>query len=76
MKQATLLTIALVLLVLLSLAQAFQLNSIKAKIKERHLTGSLTDSSSSETPLAEGSANRKAELPASIKNLPRMVGGC
>ena len=75
MKQATLVAIILGMLVLISVVQAFQLNGLKTKVAEGQLS---VKSSSGATPVASSgdSSKRTAALPSSIKNLPKMVGGC
>ncbi|MBC8500197.1 MAG: hypothetical protein ISS25_00070 [Nanoarchaeota archaeon] len=74
MKSTTIVTIVLVVLVILSVVQAFQLNSLKAKVAE----GDLEVGSSTKTkPLSSGgTGSEPGALPASIQNLPTMVGGC
>ncbi len=76
MKQRIFVAIILGLLVLISVVQAFQLNSLKTKIADGQM--SIGSSSSKTTPLASSgdSGKKTAELPSSIKNLPAMVGGC
>jgi hypothetical protein len=76
MKTTAIVAIILGVLVLISVVQAFQLNSLRGTVKEGQLSVS---SSSAKTPVASsGSSSGKqtAELPSSIKNLPQMVGGC
>ena len=75
MKKATLIAVILGVLLLVSVVQAFQLNGLKEIVKE----GSLTVSSSGNTgAVSSGSSSGKttSALPASVKNLPTMVGGC
>lgn len=75
MKQTTIVAIVLGVLVLISVVQAFQLNSMKTKVSEGQLS---IGSSSSKTPVASSGDTGKttASLPSSIKDLPTMVGGC
>lgn len=74
MKQTTLIAIVLGILVLISVVQAFQLNGLKEKVAEGQLE---VKSASSSTAVASSGTSRKtASLPASVKNLPKMVGGC
>ena len=75
MKTTTIVAVILGILVLISVVQAFQLNSLKDKITEGQLE---VKSSSSTTPVASSgdSGKKTASLPASVKNLPKMVGGC
>lgn len=75
MKTTTIVAVILGILVLISVVQAFQLNGLKAKVAEGQLS---VGSSSSRTSVAapSGDSSKKASLPASVKNLPQMVGGC
>lgn len=75
MKTTTIVAVILGILVLISVVQAFQLNSLKDKIAGGQLE---IKSSSSKTPIASSgdSGKKTASLPTSIKNLPKMVGGC
>ncbi len=75
MKQTTLIAIVLGILVLISIVQAIQLNGLKQKMAEGQLE---VKSASSTTKVASSGTDSKktASLPASIKNLPKMVGGC
>jgi len=75
MKTTTIVAIILGVLVLISVVQAFQLNSLKTKVAGGQLS---IKSSSSATPVASSgdSSKKTAALPSSIKNLPQMVGGC
>ncbi|RMF55128.1 hypothetical protein D6745_03090 [Candidatus Woesearchaeota archaeon] len=73
-RKATFVAIILGLLVIISVVQAFQLNSLKEKVAEGEMKIS---SASSTTSAAAGSSGRQtASLPSSIKDLPQMVGGC
>ena len=73
-KKSTIITLVLLVLVLVSVVQAFQLNGLKAKISEGKLS---RGSSASSAPLSSpGGAGAAAPLPTSIQNLPTMVGGC
>lgn len=76
MKTTTIVAIILGILVLISVVQAFQLNSLKNKVAEGQLS---VGASSSKTTVAtpSGDSDKKtASLPSSVKNLPKMVGGC
>jgi len=76
MKTTTIVAIILGILVLISVVQAFQLNSLKDKVGEGQLS---VGSSSSKTTVATSSGDSgktATSLPASVKNLPQMVGGC
>ena len=76
MKTTTIVAVILGVLVLISIIQALQLNELKAKVAKGQL--STSSSASKPTPLASsGSGSSKpASLPASVKELPQMVGGC
>ena len=75
MKQTTIIAVVLGVLVLISVVQAFQLNSFKEKVAEGQV--SLKSSSSSTSAAsAGGSSKRTVSLPSSVKDLPQMVGGC
>ncbi len=75
MKQTTIVAIVLGVLVLISVAQAFQLSVLKTRIREGQTSVS---SSSIRTAVTTsgGSSGRTATLPSSVQNLPKMVGGC
>ena len=75
MKSTTVVALILGVLVLISVVQAFQLNSLKSKVSEGQLS---VGSSSVSTPVASSgdSGKKAASLPSSIKDLPQMVGGC
>ncbi len=75
MKQTTIIAIILGLLIVISAVQAVQLVGLKTKIASGQLSAN-SGSSSSTTPLASGSAKSPAAVPASVNNLPDMVGGC
>lgn len=74
MKQTTLVAIILSVLIVLSVAQAFQLYTLKAKVTD----GSLSVSTKTGvTPSASGKTGGDVgKLPSNIQNLPQMVGGC
>ena len=61
------LPIVLVALILISAVQAFQLNTLKEKLEG----GKLPVPSGTKSPVPAGEG-----VPASIANLPNMVGGC
>lgn len=73
MKKNTIIVGVLVLLVLVSVVQTFQVLNMKEDIKEMEVTGKsapATISSSSTTSSGSGS------VPTNLQNLPGMVGGC
>jgi hypothetical protein len=78
MKEKTIITVIIGILLLISVVQAFQLTDIKTKIADGKL--SVSSSSRSTTaaagPATDDGAKRTSAVPASIKNLPTMVGGC
>lgn len=76
MKQTTIVAIILGVLVVISVAQAFQLNGLKEKIAEGK--PSVGSSTAKVTPAATSgdTSKRTTALPSSVKNLPQMVGGC
>lgn len=67
MNQTTILAIVLGVLVIIAAVQAYQFTEIKSKI------------SSGAVPVAAASSGHSgggAAMPASLQNLPQMVGGC
>ena len=70
MDKNIIIAIVLGVLVLVSVVQAFQLNTLKEKVSEGKL--SIGKASSSVTT-GSGSG---ASIPSSIQDLPSMVGGC
>ena len=78
MKQSTLVAIILGILLLISVVQAFQLNTIKNKVASGTLSVSSASSGSPSASGAASGANGKqvGQLPANIQDLPQMVGGC
>mgnify|MGYP001266569381 CR=1 FL=1 len=74
MEKPMIITIVLGVLILFSVVQAFQLNSLKAELKDEGLT--VSSSSSSTSVASSGENSKPAAVPASIKDLPTMVGGC
>jgi len=55
------------------LVQAFQLNGLKEKINSGTLKVSTASSAS---PVTASSGKTVGSVPASVKELPQMVGGC
>lgn len=77
MKSSTIVAIVLGLLVVLSMVQAFQLNNLKSKVADGELSiGGSTTTHARSSPSPSSSGHSTGELPASIQNLPTMVGGC
>jgi hypothetical protein len=65
------------LLIIVTLVQAIQLTSLKAKISDNSFTSVSTQTSSARTtPSSHSPASGNAKLPSSLKDLPTMVGGC
>ncbi len=75
MKQTTIVAIVLGVLVLISVAQAFQLNSLKTKIADGQASVGSSGINAPATSSGSGS-QRTVALPKSVQNLPQMVGGC
>ncbi len=73
MNKTTLIAIILGVLVVVSLVQAVQMSSLKAKIAEGKLS---VKSAGGSVAVSAGSGNKVAAVPDSVKNLPQMVGGC
>lgn len=74
MKSVTIVSIVLALLIILSLVQTLQLNSLKENIASGDLS---IKSSGVAKPLSgSGDSGTPGSLPTSIQNLPQMVGGC
>ncbi len=74
MEKTTIVAIILGVLVLISLVQAIQLSGLKEKVSEGKL--SVKSASGSTSAASSGSGGKAAPLPSSVKNLPKMVGGC
>jgi len=75
MKTTKIVAIVLGVLVIISMVQAFQLNGLKTKVAEGGLSVK-SSSGSTTTASSGGDAKTTASLPSSVKNLPKMVGGC
>ncbi len=73
MDKNILIAVVLGLLVLISVVQAFQLNTLKDKVKEGKLT---IGKASGSVATGSGSSGGGAGLPSNIQDLPSMVGGC
>ena len=67
MDKELIITIVLAVLVVISVVQAVEINSLKTSIS----TGNIATVSAN-TPSSSGSA----AAPSNIQNLPEMVGGC
>lgn len=77
MNRTTIIVIILGVLVLVSAAQAVQLNGLKEKISEGDVNvGSKKTTSSSSSSGSDSGVDRQIKAPPSIQNLPQMVGGC
>jgi len=73
MEQKTIIALILGVLVLVSVVQAVQLYSLKEKVSAGNFkVGSATGGVST----AAGSGKQVGAVPASVKELPSMVGGC
>lgn len=71
MEQKTIISLILAVLVVISVVQAIQLNTLKEKVS----TGTLKVASGTSVPLATD-GKKVAPVPSSVKELPSMVGGC
>lgn len=71
MKKDTVMAIVLGVLLLVSMIQAVQLNTLKTNLEDG--VSLKPSSSSSQTGASEGGA---LNVPASLDSLPTMVGGC
>lgn len=76
MKKTSIVTIILVVLVLISAVQAFQLSGLKTKIADGKMELKTTSVSKPVAASSDGGQKAAASLPSSVKNLPQMVGGC
>ena len=81
MNKNTIIAIVLGVLILVSVVQAFQLNSLKGKLSTGTVvsakSGSAVNTASQNTAATSGSAPKQtASVPKSLENLPSMVGGC
>lgn len=65
----------LVLLILITVIQAFQLSGIKSDIKTSDI-GSSSKSGVSSSSSQSGSSSSGGGVPTNLQNLPGMVGGC
>lgn len=66
--------IVLGVLIIISVVQAVQLNSIKQSLSEGEIT--ISGSASSTTSTASSSSSSSTSSSASLSELPSMVGGC
>ena len=74
MEKNTIVGIVLGILVLVSVVQAFQMTSLRSQ-----LSGGNVQSAAAGTPVsgpAPSGGAKAAQVPASLQNLPDMVGGC
>ena len=70
MKATAIIAIVLGVLVLVSVVQAFQLNSLKQDLKEGQVS---VGQATSKVPSAPSSS---PAVPSNLQSLPDMVGGC
>ncbi len=70
MNKNLILAIVLGILVIVSVVQAFQLSSLKAKV------GGAGVSTVSAPASVSAPSSGGASVPSSLQNLPQMVGGC
>jgi hypothetical protein len=71
MQKEMLLTALLVVLVLVSATQAFQLADLNGKIESSSISTGTTKAAASSS-----SGSEKTSLPSNLQSLPGMVGGC
>ncbi len=74
MEKNLIITIALVLLVVVSAAQSLQISSLKNTLTEGG--ASISGGSSVKSTSSAGGSSGSPQLPSSLQNLPGMVGGC
>ncbi len=74
MEKPTVIALVLGVLIVLSAVQAFQLNALQDKLEDEDLT--VKSSHSSSSVASSGERKAPSAVPASIKDLPTMVGGC
>jgi hypothetical protein len=72
MKKDTVMAIVLGVLLLVSVIQAVQLNTLKTSLNEGGVSVK-TDSTTAQSGAGSGSG---VSVPSSLDNLPTMVGGC
>ena len=73
MKKDTVIAIVLGVLLVISALQALQLSTLKSNLKD----GVSLNTKTASTPAkSSGATDGGASLPASLENLPTMVGGC
>jgi hypothetical protein len=73
MNKNTIMTIVMLVLVLVSVVQAFQLNTLKTDIADAE--GISISTGSGPAPVSGGGASG-GSLPSSLDQLDNMVGGC
>jgi len=76
MKQTTIVSVILGVLVIISLVQAFQLNELDEKVSKGGQLAIKSSSQTTTTASAPSESKKVSSLPSSIKDLPTMVGGC
>lgn len=73
MRRETIFVVILVLLVLISVVQAFQLSGLRNQVES---IGEIKISKQKTAVSSGPSSSSSASVPPNIKNLPQMVGGC
>ena len=76
MKQTTIITVVLAVLVLASFVQAVQLNGLQKKIADNDFSISSASGKVATANAPSSGAPRTGGLPANLNDLPTMVGGC
>ena len=74
MEKNTIVLLVLGVLVLVALAQAFQLNGLKDKIAGGAIATAVSGSHGAASQA--GSGSQQVKMPSNLDNLPQMVGGC
>ncbi|NQV08435.1 hypothetical protein HQ529_01130 [Candidatus Woesearchaeota archaeon] len=76
MKKNTIMVVVLAVLVLISVVQAVQLTSVKAKLSSDDFTVSSAKAQKTVAASSPGASSSGAQLPTSLDQLDTMVGGC
>ncbi|MBI4450953.1 hypothetical protein HY642_03185 [Candidatus Woesearchaeota archaeon] len=79
MNKSVILAVVLGALVVISVIQAIQLSGLKGKLEAGGVTAKVTAPAQTTTQATAPQASAPSsdvKVPASVKNLPQMVGGC
>ena len=74
-NEKTIIALVLAVLVLASLLQAFQLNSMGAAVAQQRTSGGAVQQTSGAVA-QQSSGSSGSSLPAGLQDLPTQVGGC